>query len=195
MMANTETARSEDSIMFSRIYRATEVPANGVTGTIDATNEQCVAIAETLGLIELKSFEVTYTLHCSALRRFKLVGQLTATVVQSCVITLEPVENRIVDEMEIEYWPAEDVERLESDIELDGMDVPVDGPEPLPKDGLIDAGHVAYEHLAAALDPYPRKPGVQFESGNANVEESEGVGNKPFAHLDVLLNKKGPSAK
>ena len=39
-----------------------------------------------------------------------------------------------------------------------------DPPEPI-ENGRIDLGAVTAEFLALGLDPYPRKPGVAFESG------------------------------
>jgi uncharacterized metal-binding protein YceD (DUF177 family) len=46
--------------------------------------------------------------------------------------------------------------------------------------GVVDLGAYVVEHLALALDPFPRKPGVEFE---APAQESEP---SPFAALARL---------
>ena len=194
-MVSEETAIVEDPIIFSRANKATEIPAHGLTGTIEATAQEHAAIAEILDLVELKSLDVKFQLTCAGLRRFELAGRVTAAVVQNCVITLEPVENSIDEELAIAFWPAADVARLESGDEPEDTEVPHDGPEPLPENGLIDVGQAAYELLASTLDPYPRKPGVQFAGQKDDSEQSEQEGNKPFANLDVMLRRKDTSVR
>jgi hypothetical protein len=56
-----------------------------------------------------------------------------------------------------------------------------DPPDPI-IGGRIDLGALAAEFLSLGLDPYPRKPGVDFEApeGDAPGEES------PFAALGKL---------
>jgi len=46
---------------------------------------------------------------------------------------------------------------------------------------------VAAEFLALALDPYPRKPGVEFESPQPEAEPDEKA--SPFAALAKLKEK------
>lgn len=191
-MTGEPTARAEREDAFSRTFKATDIPAAGISETIEATGEQRDAIAELLGLVALTSFKVSFRLISRGLRKFKLTGQLTADVVQNCVVTLDPLPSRIEEEFDIEFWPLVDVERLESGEGSDDMEVPVDGPEPLPETGLIDVGQIAYELLASALDPYPRKPGAEFSWQENNNEDSDGEGNKPFANLDVMLRRGEP---
>ena len=192
-MTSDEIAIIEDDSIFSRAYKATEIPARGLTETIKATNQECAAMAKILDLVELKSVDVSFQLTCIGLRRFRLTGQLIADVVQNCVITLDPVTSRIDEEIEVEFWPAEDVARLESGDDPEDTDVPLDGPEPLPESGLIDVGQAAYELLASSLDPYPRTPGAQFAWTDQDSKGTDDEGNKPFADLDVMLRRKGPS--
>ena len=191
-MAGEQAALAERKDAFSRTFKATEIPAAGITETIEATADQRDAIAELLGIVELTSFRVSFRLTSFGLRKFKLTGQLTADVVQNCVITLEPVKNRVAEEFDIEFWPQGDVDRLESGEGPDDTDVPLDGPEPLPETGLIDVGQVAYELLASALDPYPRKPGAEFSWQDGESGDDDSEGNKPFANLDVMLRRDDP---
>ncbi len=57
--------------------------------------------------------------------------------------------------------------------------------EPL-HEGRIDLGAVATEFLLLGVNPYPRKPGVEFASP-ASVAAEEG----PFAALAALKTERG----
>lgn len=104
-------------------------------------------------------------------------------------MTLEPVEGRIDESFAIEFWPPEEVAQLETDAEREGRAIPLEGPEPI-VGGVIDVGQLAYEHLAAALDPYPRKAGASFEWQDSPVAQSAESGDKPFAKLSRLIRPK-----
>ena len=58
-------------------------------------------------------------------------------------------------------------------------------PEPI-DNGSIALGRVTYELLAAALEPYPRKPGAQLSAETPVPERSEPDGSGPFAELARL---------
>ncbi len=191
-MTVEQTVHAEHEDTFSRTYKATEVPAAGITDSIEATPRQRASVAELLGLVELSSFDVDFRLISCGLRRFKLSGRLTADLVQNCVVTLEPVKSRIEEAFEVEFWPLDEVEQLEAGEGPEDADVPLDGPEPLPETGLIDVGQVAYEVLASAIDPYPRKPGAEFSWAENAKEDDSQEGNKPFANLDVMLRRNDP---
>ncbi|MDA7948301.1 MAG: DUF177 domain-containing protein [Hyphomicrobiaceae bacterium] len=191
-MDGDETERSQSDGPFSRAFKATEIPAAGIAETIEATGEQRDAVAALLGIVELALFRVEFRLISCGLRKFRLKGQFAADVVQNCVVTLDPVQNRIEEEFDIEFWPSSDVERMESGDGPQDMDVPVDGPEPLPENGMIDVGHVAYELLASALDPYPRKPGAEFSWKESDGGGGDSEGDKPFANLDIMLRRNDP---
>ena len=53
------------------------------------------------------------------------------------------------------------------------------------RDGVIDLGAVATEFLILGIDPYPRKPGVQFEAPTAAEP-----GGHPFAALAALTKQR-----
>ncbi|MGB7247021.1 MAG: DUF177 domain-containing protein, partial [Methylovirgula sp.] len=52
-------------------------------------------------------------------------------------------------------------------------------------DGMIDVGALAAEFLALGLDPYPKKPGVEF----APVTVPEESAGRPFDALKKLTNR------
>lgn len=113
--------------------------------------------------------------------RFRVTGELAADVVQTCVVTLEPVPQHVVATFDLAFeragWAAEPAEVV---IETD------EDPEPLYGD-RIDIGEVVAEELALALDPYPRAPGQAFAEPEDPGRERP---DSPFAALAAL--KKGP---
>ena len=83
-------------------------------------------------------------------------GELEAAVTQACVATLEPVPSDVHDTFAVVYAAGEgQTEARETIIDPNEMDPP----EPLEGDSL-DVGELVAQHLALALDPYPRAPGA-----------------------------------
>ncbi|HLN22997.1 MAG TPA: DUF177 domain-containing protein [Patescibacteria group bacterium] len=112
----------------------------------------------------------------------RLLGRFQADVVQSCVISLDPVPAHLDEEFELTYGPEPDDEAEEIVLDLDAQDPP----EPI-VDGEIDIGEAVAEHLALALEPFPRAPGAVFAEGGE--EPAEAPRPNPFAVLAGLKKK------
>jgi uncharacterized metal-binding protein YceD (DUF177 family) len=112
----------------------------------------------------------------------RLHGRFEADVVQSCIITLDPVPAHLDEEFELTYGPEPDDEAEEIVLDLDAQDPP----EPI-IDGIIDIGEAIAEHLALALEPFPRAPGAVFAEGGD--EPAETLRPNPFAVLAGLKKK------
>ncbi|MEF2070918.1 DUF177 domain-containing protein [Consotaella sp. CSK11QG-6] len=115
----------------------------------------------------------------------RVQGRLAANVVQTCVVTLEPVHQTIDEPIEAFYVPADS--RLARRIERDKEDLELD---PEGDDGVevfsgetIDLGNLLTEVLSLGLDPYPRAPRAAFEEV---VDTDEQADDSPFASLKVL---------
>jgi uncharacterized metal-binding protein YceD (DUF177 family) len=79
----------------------------------------------------------------------KATGRLVADVVQSCVVSGEPVPAHMEEELELRFEPL-DEGGDEVELEAEALDVmPVEG-------DAIDLGEALAQALAVALDPYPR---------------------------------------
>ncbi len=101
-----------------------------------------------------------------------------ADVLQSCVITLDPVAAHIDEWFELEYVSgaaAEGAGEVVFDPEED------DPPEPM-RDGAFDIGEAISERLALSLDDYPRKPGAEFTEYTRQAGEGPPA-DSPFAIL------------
>ncbi len=158
---------------------------------IEAKPDERKALAERFGIIEVGSLKAVIRLKLiSGGPMVRLRGRFEADVIQTCVVTLEPVPAHLEEEFELTYGPEaeQDEEEIVIDLEI------VDPPE-LIEGGAIDIGEAAAEHLALALDPFPRAPGATFDSpaeeteveDSAPVEDAEKP--NPFAALAALKKK------
>jgi uncharacterized metal-binding protein YceD (DUF177 family) len=140
------------------------------------------ALAAFLDILAIPELRFRGTISPLGRRDLILRGQLTARVVQPCVVTLEPVTTLLSEEVERRY--VEDYVQPEGD----EVEIPEDdGLEPLPQ--AIDLGAVATEALTLALPLYPRAPGAAL---GATVHAAEGIvplrdaDLRPFAGLAGL---------
>jgi hypothetical protein len=139
-------------------------------------------IAQALDLVELKSLEARLRI-TPWLDGAQIEGLWSATIVQTCGITLEPFETALGGELSLRAVPSGSAALpTESDLEIE-LDPEADDPPDEITDGVIPLGAYVAEDLSLAIDPFPRKPGVDFEPPPEPSEPS------PFA---VLAQLKAP---
>ncbi len=160
---------------------AEEVPETGQHFDLAADAAVRAAVAKVAGLRELPRFEASF----DVTRRgggLHVVGSISATVGQNCVVTLEPLANELDETIDLIFEPPQ---RLAASAENEGQqhDVTWDDAEPL-VGGIVDLGALATEFLLLGLDPYPRKPGAVFEQPQ-HADRDEG----PFAALGRLAKR------
>ncbi len=120
-----------------------------------------------------------------------VTGHVRATLKQSCVVTLDPV-NAKVDE-DFEAWFADPdqaiaLAKVKHDQQIKaGGETPIleeyEDPEPI-IDGKIDLGELVTQHLSLAINPYPHAEGVRYEYGDDEPQKvPEAFKNNPFAAL------------
>jgi uncharacterized metal-binding protein YceD (DUF177 family) len=107
-------------------------------------------------------------------------GAFDVELVQVCVVTLEPFKAHLIDKVEGLFAPPAFFRGGAHENHVDEGDA--EGPERI-VNGMIDLGEFVAQHIALALDPYPRKPGATFEAGAPTT----GAGGKPFANLASML--------
>jgi len=150
---------------------------------IAPTGAEAVAIARLLGANAVRKMRFVGRLEPAGRGGWRLEGRLGATVVQPCVVTLEPVTTRIDQPVRRTWLP--DVGRrpvAEVVVDADADD------EPEPLGDRIDLGLVATEALALAVPAYPRKPGAALRPP---ADEAEDERPRPFAALAALRGKLG----
>jgi hypothetical protein len=169
---------------FHRPLPAHDLPVAGRPFGIEAGPDERAALARRFGIVAVNRLQTEGIVRPEANgRRVRLDGHLFAEVVQTCVVTLEPVT--VVIDVALErlygYDVAQDFEDKAGEVFLDlTNDLPA---EPLTED-VLDLGAASAEQLALELDPYPRKPGAVFEGvpdGARSAQGEEPVG--PLARL------------
>lgn len=173
---------------YKRFLAVRKVGDSGLEHEIEASAEECGRIAAFLDVVSVASLRAVFRVSRWRARGIRLEGHLVADVVQSCVVTLEPVASHVDARFERRYLPAEMIEPVQ---ETDDILVDPDGedpPEPLTHE--IDLGGVVVEELALNVDPYPRKPGSVFEP--SPTEDGAPAPASPFAALARLKGRLGP---
>lgn len=166
--------------------RVADLPQNTPTSfDLRPSAEELKNLASELGLLGLRKLRFTGQVRARGKRDWELQADLGATVVQPCVVTLEPVTTRIdtpVTRVFLADWqePQEEEAEMSGDDETEAL-----GPEIVPADVLTEA-------LALALPLYPRKDGAELsesgftEPGKQAMTDEEA---KPFAGLAALRDE------
>ena len=160
--------------------RIDEIPETGLRLDLEADAAARAAVAAAAGVDEVARLHAEFDLARHGRDGLRVVGIVSSTVRQTCVVTLDPVENEIDEAIDVLFAPPSAVAAKADEANLD-----VDAAEP-PEvliDGTVDLGAVATEFLILGIDPYPRKPGAVFEP-----PPSADAGSKPFAALAALRN-------
>lgn len=136
------------------------------------------AIAGELGLLDLSQLALTGEIRAEGGEGWALTGELTAKVVQPCVVTLAPVRSTLREEVERHYTPYLQAPEGEE------VEMPDETLEPLGQ--FIDLSAVMIEELALALPEYPRAEGAGLAVADEDAAPAEDT-RRPFADLDKLL--------
>ena len=157
------------------------IPAAGKKFHIEADAAACRELAKALGLLEVQGLAADLDVRMRSGRAVKVQGMVRASVVQLDVVTLEPVVQEIIEPIDVTLVPEERSAPLRRHPVAAG---PAGEDEPdTYRDGRIDLGALAVEHMALGLDPYPRAPGVEFA---AHIEDDPAEDPSPFAVLAGL---------
>jgi uncharacterized metal-binding protein YceD (DUF177 family) len=163
-----------------------QIPERGLHREIEADQAIRAAIAEATGLRELAFARATFDLTPRSGGRVHVGGRVQARVGQTCVVTLEPLENDIDEEVDLIFAPSEQIPEMAIPADEDD-NVPseiAEAPEPI-ENGMIDLGRLATDMLYLAIDPYPRAPGAVFEPQVTVADPDD----HPFAALKALQAK------
>ncbi|WP_342748693.1 DUF177 domain-containing protein [Litoreibacter ponti] len=168
------------------LLRLADLPSRVPTPISHIPNADALAaLAEALDISAVRKLRLEGVLKPMGKTDWRLEARLGATVVQPCVVTLEPVTTRIEEPLERNYL-ADYEPPTEAELEMDGDDIS----EALP--ATLDLSEVAAEALALALPPFPRAEGAElgqrdFAPPGAEPLDDDAV--KPFAGLAELKAK------
>ncbi len=179
---------SENKLPWSVPVALSDIPDTGRRFELSANEETRAEVAKLAGLRALPRLEAAFDLAPHGAQGLRVTGRVAARVGQTCVVTLDPIENEVDENVNVLFAPP-----MEAPADREGAtgvaekNIDPDAPEPLAGD-VIDLGSLAIEFLLLGIDPYPRKPGVAFEP-----QPAKDAGAHPFAALAAL--KKGQGGK
>lgn len=140
------------------------------------------ALAAELGIVEIRKLKLEGEIAPQDGDDWHLTAKLGATVVQDCVVTLDPVVSRIDETFTRTYMANFE--------HPDGVDAEMpedDTIEPIPV--TLDLEVLLSEALSLALPPFPRVKGAELGSANFTAKGTTPMSDedaKPFAGLGAL---------
>jgi Large ribosomal RNA subunit accumulation protein YceD len=147
-----------------------DLPPEGIEVTVEASPQEREALARDFKLPAIHALTGAFRLSGTR-SRVHVSGHVEAAVSQVCVVTLDPFDSAIRENVEVDFAAP-------------GV-APAARPGEDPPDeivnGTVDLGALTAEFLALGLDPHPRKPGVDF-----TFEAGDGRPESPFAALGTL---------
>ncbi len=186
-----------DTTHFSPLDRlevdVSRVPEKGRIIKFRASENECLALLQHFSLVAVDFLVAELQLTRWRRKGAALRGTVTAKISQRCVISLEPVDQQIEEEINILYVEegspfAKQPSDASGELVLDpeGNDLP----ETLSSD-VIRIDEVILEALALAIDPYPRLRGVELSAEFISSDGDNDRPASPFAVLDKLIDAKG----
>ena len=175
---------------FSRPFEVEKAMDVAVTVEIEAKPEELLALAALCKLPAIGRLSARLVVSPAGRHRFEVTGTVRGQVTQVCVVSLESFDTDIVEPVEVFFASPEEVERLEAKFAKrrdEGDDAEADEPPDPIINGWIDLGGIAAEFLVLGLDPYPRKPGVEYAVETGTAGDLGDV--SPFAALAKLKKK------
>ncbi len=159
-----------------------DIPDRGLTRERAASEPERGDIARALKLISLDKLVATYRITSISGGGWRLAGKITADVVQSCIVSLDPVPAHLEESFDVEFLQEAPASESGGDLSV------LQGPDMEPLEGNeIAAGRIVFETLAAGLDPYPRKDDATFNWSDPAARDEKKL--SPFAVLAKLKGK------
>lgn len=137
----------------SHVVALTRLGARPTTVEVVSNEAERASVAKRLGIVAVTALSCRFalTLRDDDPQLVAAEADLAASVVQTCVVTLEPFEAPVSERFQVRFVPA-GRETWNDDPDSDD-EIPYEG-------GVIDLGEATVEQLALALDPFPRCPGA-----------------------------------
>ncbi len=151
-----------------------DIPETGLHLEIQAAAAARAGVAELAAVRNLPELSAVFDLIRQGAGAH-VSGRVKALVGQTCVVSLEPMLSKVDEAIDVTFSPSAEAASIDDE----------EPPEPLIGRAL-DLGALATEFLILAIDPYPRKAGVQFTPLKA-----EERGEHPFAALETLKKRLG----
>lgn len=151
----TMTEREND-IEFSRKIEARKLALSAQSLKLVANSCECAKLAQRFGLVELQEFSgVVRVRKTEKPGVFEASGNLTAKLVQQCVVTLDPIVSVIDGDFCLLLVKSSDNPKVLPLRELN-IDPNEQEWEPLDEE-VIDFGEILAQYLSLDIVPFPRR--------------------------------------
>lgn len=192
---NTNRPKSEVrnmslSASSSTVFRVADLQQNRPTPfELRPGPKDLAALADALSLSAVRKVVFAGEIRAHGKSDWELIAKLGATVVQPCVVTLEPVTTRVEDKIErrfVAYLPDPDSDEEEVEMPED------ENAERL--ESHIDVNAILHEALALNIPQFPRAQGAELkdavftEAGKKAMTDEDA---RPFSGLAALRDQLG----
>jgi uncharacterized metal-binding protein YceD (DUF177 family) len=164
--------------------RVEDIPETGRRFDLVANEATRMALARVAAVNQIPRLEVHLDVARHGREGLRVAGTISATVTQTCVVTLEPIENEVAESVDLTFMPGPDSARDGATEQIAAS--PAREPPEALIDGTVDLGAIATEFLLLGIDPYPRKTGAVF----AAPPVADDPAAHPFAALAALKTSK-----
>ncbi|MGI9520175.1 MAG: YceD family protein [Hyphomicrobiaceae bacterium] len=161
-------------------YDTARIGGDGISETRTASEAECSEVSEELGVIGCHHVSATYKIKPISGNRFLAQGEISADIEQACVVTLDPVAERLSINFSVEFRPSDQIQHSDT---LEFNDIDSEDPEPI-ENGQIRMGRFVYELIASHCELYPRS-GEETLDGLSSGRDAE-TKSHPFADLARL---------
>ena len=144
---------------FSRPLNVTKLKSKGLREHITANQEERSKLAEQLAIDAVDVLSFKCVLMPWKKGGVELTGQLTATIKETCVVTLEVFATEVLQDVKRYFDSPRRTETEPPLLDLESID---DNVPDIIENGMLDIGDIAIETLALVLSPHPRKPDAVF---------------------------------
>ena len=179
----------------THLVNVTRLPSKGLNIKLEPDDDGLEKLAAQCGVLSILEFSAQLNVKSWHKDGVRVSGPLRASLIQPCIVTLEPVPEQIDAQIDAVFVPSTsklakpkiNAETRELIVEAEGDDVPELFELP-----NLDVGAVAAEFFALELNPYPKSPVADEQSAQAGVQDDESqhdVKENPFAALAKIRDK------
>lgn len=198
MTANQNEERGLQSLQLGALthpVNVTRLPTKGLNVKIEPDEEIRAKLAAQCNVLSISEFSAQLNVKSWHKDGVRVSGSLNASLIQSCIITLDPVAEHINAQIDAVFVPTSsklakpriNAETRELIIEAEGDDVPELFELP-----NLDVGAVVAEFFALELNPYPKSPDADVSNAALDPQDDNAqpdVKENPFAALAKIRDK------
>ena len=173
--------RMNDEPPWSHPLAVAGLPPDGATLKLAPSEKERAALAHYVGVLAVPVLVIDVRATPDGRGGVAIEGSLAATVRQTCVVSLEPFDNVVNEQIALRFLPESAADFAIAEDGGDELDV-----ADVIRDGVVDLGALVTEFLALGVDPYPRRPGAVFAPPDTTIADEAF---SPFAALAKLKQK------